>query len=70
MLKKIVFCFNVVVASLVAFTGSASAIDYGTPKLPATGSNSAGSFIFAAVFVVCGVFIARFSSLRTVLRKN
>jgi LPXTG-motif cell wall-anchored protein len=70
MLKKIVIGSNVVVASLVAFAGSASAIDYGTPQLPQTGSNSAGSFILAAAFVVCGVLIARFSSLRTVLRKN
>lgn len=70
MLKKIVVGFNFVLAAFVAFAGPASAIDYGTPKLPQTGSNPAGSFVLAAVFVVFGVLIARFSSLRTVFRKN
>ena len=70
MFKKIIVGINFVIATLFAFSGTASAIDYGFPSLPQTGSNSIGSFVLAGVFVISGVVIARFSSLRTVLRKN
>ena len=70
MFKRIIVGINFVIATLFAFSGTASAIDYGFPSLPQTGSNSSGSFVLAGVFVISGVVIARFSSLRTVLRKN
>jgi|GEM_PF-3764117 len=70
MLKKTIVGLNFVVATLFAVSGTASAIDYGIPSLPTTGSNSNGSFILAGVFVLSGVVVARFSSLRRFLRQR
>ncbi len=70
MRKKIIVGLNFAIATLFAASGTASAIDYGIPSLPSTGSNSNGSFILAGVFVLSGVIVARFSSLHRFLRQR
>jgi ribose/xylose/arabinose/galactoside ABC-type transport system permease subunit len=67
MLKKTVIATFVCSGLLASVAGTASAIDYG---IPTTGSNSSGSIIVAAGFVVAGVVVARLSSLKGILRRG